>query len=312
MKKINHFLELENICGIYAIINIFNPTSLCEIGKPYIGQSRDIGFRLERHFRELRLKKHHNRFLQEDWIKYTEPLKNFFIFLIEECSSNKELAEREYYWIRKFKSYHRDYGYNIKYELQYYRFSLFKNPIPEDKILQWIKLFFDKYKKYPSVLDGEIDMPESDIKNFGKLTWRGLDADLKCGYRGLPKISLSSLKNKNGLYIEKYDIFEASKVAISMNIKSAREYFTRAKEDSRLPVRPSAFYNDEWIDWYDFLDLRYKNLKEASIATQNLEIKTKEEYCKRYKEDSKLVSCPCETYKNEWKCWKTFLGVKNK
>ena len=83
MKKINHFLELENICGIYAIINIFNPTSLCEIGKPYIGQSRDIGFRLERHFRELRLKKHHNRFLQEDWIKYTEPLKNFFIFLIE-------------------------------------------------------------------------------------------------------------------------------------------------------------------------------------------------------------------------------------
>lgn len=95
----------ECICGIYEIVNIKNQ-------KRYIGQSIDVYRRWIQHNSELKRGKHSNEYLQFSWNKYGEDAFEFHI--LEECSEEK-LNERELFYIQKFDTSNRDYGYNLGY-----------------------------------------------------------------------------------------------------------------------------------------------------------------------------------------------------
>lgn len=92
----------NKICGIYCIENVVN-------NKKYIGLSTNINRRLSDHKRNLQKNMHVNDHLQSAWNTYGED--NFNFFIIEVCDKDK-LAEREIYYIDKFKSRDRMFGYN--------------------------------------------------------------------------------------------------------------------------------------------------------------------------------------------------------
>jgi len=117
---------------------------------------------------------------------------------------------------------------------------------------------------------------------------------------------------KNSLYPT---LEEAKQAVLKLYIKSDSEYRKRRHEDPRLPATPSRYYKDKgWISILDFLSKplspKYLLYKEAKKAVKILSIKTRKEYSKRYKEDPKLPSNPEELYKDDWRDFYHFLGVK--
>jgi len=97
--------------GVYKITNTIN-------GKIYIGSSGNPGIykRLNDHRRDLRKGIHTNRHLQSAWNKYGE--KSFTASVEEfiddpKMKVDRYLRDRETYYIRKYKCYKEDFGYNI-------------------------------------------------------------------------------------------------------------------------------------------------------------------------------------------------------
>lgn len=88
--------------GVYFIYN-------CKNGKKYFGQSINVEKRLTEHIRELRRNKHVNPHLQKSFNKYKED--SFLFSLLQECSINK-LDKLEKFYIKKFNTIDKNYGYN--------------------------------------------------------------------------------------------------------------------------------------------------------------------------------------------------------
>lgn len=109
---------------------------------------------------------------------------------------------------------------------------------------------------------------------------------------------------------------EAKKAVQKLNIKNAKDYHRKYKEDSCLSATPDIIYADKgWVDWYDFLGknkkILYNDYKQAKTSVRKLGIKTKIEYEMRHKEDSYLPSNPNQKYKDKgWKNWRNFLREK--
>lgn len=93
----------EKFCGIYKIQNLEN-------GKVYIGASRNILLRWYQHKYDLRNFRHHSEHLQKAWIKYGE---DSFQFDIIECCEERDLNNKEKFYIQLYKSNDKNYGYNI-------------------------------------------------------------------------------------------------------------------------------------------------------------------------------------------------------
>jgi group I intron endonuclease len=89
------------VIGIYAIRSKANE-------KIYIGKSKNIAKRWPYHRKDLKLNKHKNRYLQNDWNAFGED--NFEVLTIEECSID-DLRNKEDYWIKYYKNL--DIAYNI-------------------------------------------------------------------------------------------------------------------------------------------------------------------------------------------------------
>ena len=90
--------------GIYKITNVLNK-------KIYIGQSLDLYRRITHgYMQKLPNGNCHNKLLQRDWNIYG---KDYFNFEIQELCEKNELASKEDYWIKYYKSYNNLYGYNI-------------------------------------------------------------------------------------------------------------------------------------------------------------------------------------------------------
>ena len=91
------------LCGIYCIENTKN-------NKKYIGMSRDIKRRWSEHKTELNNHNHDNQYLQSSWDKYG---KECFSFYIIELCDEKDLSEKECYYIKLYKTLSHENGYNL-------------------------------------------------------------------------------------------------------------------------------------------------------------------------------------------------------
>lgn len=101
----------NKLSGIYSFTNKTT-------GKRYIGQTVYLNGRKGDHLLNLRRNQHDNNYLQKAFNKYGE--EDFIFEVLEvvpklEDSTNDKvkLTEREQYWMDFYKSYDRDYGYNI-------------------------------------------------------------------------------------------------------------------------------------------------------------------------------------------------------
>lgn len=88
---------------IYAIKNLAN-------NKMYIGSTKFIKNRQYEHFRTLSKGNHHSPYLQKSYNKYGKD--KFAFYLLEECTSENR-KERELYYITFYKTFNRDFGYNV-------------------------------------------------------------------------------------------------------------------------------------------------------------------------------------------------------
>lgn len=93
-----------NISGIYCFKNKIN-------NKLYIGSSINIFSRKAEHLRVLKKNKHHSFHFQKSWNKYGE--NNFEFKIIKVCGKNS-LIYQERFYIKKYKSNNRNFGYNIR------------------------------------------------------------------------------------------------------------------------------------------------------------------------------------------------------
>ena len=87
--------------GVYAILNNKNKSI-------YIGGSSNVHKRMIIHKKQLKYKKHENRFLQKDWNEFG--FNSFEAIVLEKCEKDK-LIEREQYYIDAYKLI--GYVYNI-------------------------------------------------------------------------------------------------------------------------------------------------------------------------------------------------------
>ena len=94
--------KLKNKSGIYCILNIQN-------NKKYIGSSKNIWQRLQKHFSLLRKRKHENIILQNSFNKNGE--ESFICFCLRE-HNNEDLTYLEQYYIDLLKP-----QYNITTEV---------------------------------------------------------------------------------------------------------------------------------------------------------------------------------------------------
>jgi group I intron endonuclease len=88
--------------GIYCIVN-------CANGKRYIGQSRNIKKRIQKHFQELRAGNHKNKKLQHAYSLHRD---EFVAEILLECSM-EDLDSQEVRCIQAFDSVKN--GYNLEY-----------------------------------------------------------------------------------------------------------------------------------------------------------------------------------------------------
>ena len=94
--------------GVYQIYNSIT-------GKRYIGSSINVEIRLKTHFNKLKNNKHINQHLQNAWNKY----EKFLVFeFLEECEPDECLIFEQYY-LDYYKSYNREFGYNIDPDAKY-------------------------------------------------------------------------------------------------------------------------------------------------------------------------------------------------
>lgn len=95
--------DFKNGSGIYAILNKINE-------KRYVGSARDLKARRSRHFTLLRKGKHYNKHLQGAYDVYGE--ENFSFSVLEYVENIEILLDREEYYIQKYNSNDREFGYN--------------------------------------------------------------------------------------------------------------------------------------------------------------------------------------------------------
>lgn len=88
--------------GVYKIENTVN-------NKVYIGQTQNFKNRWKKHISALDNNRHCNEHLQSAWNKYGK--ESFTFSIVEKCKEN--IDEREIYWIARYNSADRKFGYNI-------------------------------------------------------------------------------------------------------------------------------------------------------------------------------------------------------
>lgn len=96
-------MKYNTNCGIYKITNVVD-------GKFYIGSSKVLNRRWAAHKWELKYNRHCNKKLQSAYNKYGA---ESFIYEVIEYVDEKDIVDREQYYIDKLDACNRDVGYNL-------------------------------------------------------------------------------------------------------------------------------------------------------------------------------------------------------
>ena len=83
--------------GIYKITNTQN-------GRIYIGSAKEFKRRWKQHFKSLETNKHHNKFLQADFVKCGEQAFLFEVLEVVEGTREERLAKEEVYLKQWFEA----------------------------------------------------------------------------------------------------------------------------------------------------------------------------------------------------------------
>lgn len=130
-------------------------------------------------------------------------------------------------------------------------------------------------------------------------------------YENLGWTSWSIFLNKK----EKYNYEEARSAALKLDVKNRTEYFSRWREDERLPSNPPIFFRDVgWIDWDNFLgdftSVPLLTFDEAVANVRSRGITTARAYHVYATRTPGLPRHPNLTYaKDGWTDWYGFLGM---
>lgn len=92
--------------GIYVITSNIN-------NKKYIGCTNDFKRRFNEHLLDLIKEVHYNRYIQNHYNKYKCSGKDVFNFDILEKTTVDKIQEREIYYINKFNTTNKLYGFNL-------------------------------------------------------------------------------------------------------------------------------------------------------------------------------------------------------
>jgi group I intron endonuclease len=146
--KINESSKiLIDFKGIYSITSSKN--------KRYIGSTKkSFAQRLKSHYEKLRTNNHQNEHLQSSYNKYG--VECFTFEVLEVIDNDVEI--REGYWIDFYKSYDREYGYNIN-----------KNPLESPSLTEEVKVKISNTlkRKYKN---GELEVNDTIFKK-GSIPW---------------------------------------------------------------------------------------------------------------------------------------------
>lgn len=125
----------------------------------------------------------------------------------------------------------------------------------------------------------------------------------------------------NGLaMIKPYDTYQdASAAARALGVKTRKEYYSRYRENPRLPSNPELKYQGTFVSWPDYIgsgkisnqersSQLYPTYSAARDAVKALGIKTAVEYIVRYKEDPRLPRTPDQKYEEDFVSWPDYLG----
>jgi hypothetical protein len=121
---------------------------------------------------------------------------------------------------------------------------------------------------------------------------------------------------KNNKKAALYSFREARKIARGHGFDSKGEFLEYSCPGAyQLPKNPDQVWRDAWRGWDDWLGVCY-SFQEGRLIARELNIKTKEEYLKRFEDKeiedydpaSRLPYRPDLKYKKEWKGWDDWLG----
>jgi group I intron endonuclease len=136
---------MEQIHYIYVIENKID-------GKKYIGQTTDTKRRWNEHSKLLQRNSHKNYHLQDAWNEFG--VENFHLSVLEEVKTENRL-ERELFYIQKFKTTDKNFGYNLA--------ASTRKGIPHNK--ESIEVIRDSQRSIPVL---QIDFNGEIVKR-----WRG-------------------------------------------------------------------------------------------------------------------------------------------
>lgn len=112
-----------------------------------------------------------------------------------------------------------------------------------------------------------------------------------------------------------YTYEEAQAACRRLKITKSSEYALFYKKDPGLPRSPHQLYAGRgWIDWYHYLGKRrfpWYSYNEARRVCRELNIRSNNDYCARYREDKRLPSAPERVYLGiGWVDWYEFIGTR--
>ena len=104
---------------------------------------------------------------------------------------------------------------------------------------------------------------------------------------------------------------DVKKICQFYNIKDSKDYRARYKDIEGLMAHPERIFSDEWISYYDLLDIPIPySYKELKGLLKNKKLQSQKDYKNfvRDNKDPRIPKDPQTVYADKWENWYRFLG----